>query len=449
MVTSTKPALAGTDFATWIASLPVSWTPQQMEIVGRAHRAARSALPSGIRNLEIADLLADLRMDHESISAALLHEAVNTGKLPLARVREEFGAAIADLVEGVDRLSLIGELHQHRIHKSEQLESLRKMLLAMAKDARVVLISLGSQLCKIRNIDLLPESQRQRLAHETVDVFAPLANRLGIGQFKWEMEDRALRCLDPHTYKTLAKALDERRSDRERYISEVMGLLKRELEKAGVRAEVTGRAKHLYSIWRKMQRKHVPFEQIFDVHAVRILVASVTDCYAALGTVHALWKNIPQEFDDYVAHPKDNGYQSLHTAVLGPQGKTVEVQIRTHDMHRNAELGIAAHWRYKEGAARNHTLDDQIAWLRQILEWKEDTADAGDFLDQFKAEALSRPGLCVHPCWAKSSSCRKARPYSTSPITSIPAWGTAPRRENQWSHRTLSYQLHNGEQPKS
>jgi len=235
----------------------------------------------------------------------------------------------------------------------------------------------------------LPEDRQRRIARETMDIFAPLANRLGIWQMKWELEDLAFRYLEPAAYRQTAGLLAERRVDREAYIGRFVATLAAELDKSGIAAEVTGRPKHIYSIWRKMQNKGRDFERISDVRAVRVLVNDIRDCYAALGVVHSLWQHIPGEFDDYIATPKENNYRSIHTAVIGPEGKTVEVQIRTHDMHNQSELGVAAHWRYKEGARADKSYDAKIAWLRSLLEWKDEIAEAADFVDQFKSEVFS------------------------------------------------------------
>lgn len=391
MVSLRKVLPADTDFDAWLATLQVNWTSSQLEVVHRAYALATMADQAQpekglFPGLAIADILADLRMDYAIVAAALLYDAVVQGRLSIPQLEEGFGATIARLVDGVNKLDIIGDFQQQGEHR--QLESLRRMLLALAQDIRVVLIKLAMQLYQVRTLNSLPEDQRRRIAQETLDIFAPLANRLGIGRIKWELEDLALRHLDSIRYKDLARALDERRADRERYISQVVGQLQGELRRAGIKAEVQGRAKHIYSIWRKMQRKQLPFHQIFDVRALRIMVHSVADCYAALGVVHSLWNHIPREFDDYIANPKDNGYQSLHTAVVGPQGKTLEVQIRTYEMHQGAELGVAAHWRYKEGGTQGAHFERQIAWLRQILEWKDEKAEISDFLDRFKAEAF-------------------------------------------------------------
>ncbi len=394
MVSSRQTALAGADFDTWLNTLQINWPIQQIDIVRMAYAL------SGKPDLAVADLLAaDLGMDYEVIAAALLHESIVTEQTNLNMVEEKFGSSIACLVRGINKLDTIGELHQSSQHAGNQLESLRKMLLAMAQDVRVVFIKLAMHLHNLRNIDNSSKEWRSRLARETLDIFTPLANRLGIGRIKWEMEDLALRCLDANVYRQIATALDERRADRERYISRVMKELRDYLHQAGICAEVSGRAKHIYSIWRKMQKKNLFFEQIFDVRAVRVMVDTVNDCYAALGVVHANWNHIHQEFDDYIVHPKLNGYQSLHTAVVGPEGRALEVQIRTYKMHQNAELGIAAHWRYKEGVENtsSNKAEQQIAWLRQILEYRDEITDDSDLLERFKTEAFQDRVYAITP----------------------------------------------------
>ncbi len=392
MVASRQTALAGADFDTWLNTLRVQWSPAQIEMVRRAY------VLSGEPELAVADLLADLGMDHETAAAALLHELTASGQWTLSRLRDEFGPAVAQMVDGLIKLDAIGELHQSSQHMGRQLESLRKMLLAMAQDLRVVLIRLAMQLHTLRQLGQRPVEEQRRIARETLDVFSPLANRLGIGRIKWEMEDLALRYLNPPVYKQIASALEQRRADREHYIARAMEELRDHLQEAQIHAEVSGRVKHIYSIWWKMQRKKLSFEQIFDVRAVRVMVDTVNDCYAALGVVHTLWNHIHREFDDYIAHPKPNGYQSLHTAVIGPEGRTLEVQIRTADMHRHAELGVAAHWRYKEGGAGpGAAAAQQIAWLRQMLESREEETDDGDLLERFKAEAFQDRVYAITP----------------------------------------------------
>ena len=258
----------------------------------------------------------------------------------------------------------------------------------MVEDVRVVLVKLADRLHNMRTLAPLPEANAVASRSETLDIYAPLAGRLGIWRFKWEMEDLAFRYLDPEVYQRLARQLDERRSDRERYIASVASTLSKHLSEAGISAEVFGRPKHIYSIWRKMQAKGLEFRQVLDQRGVRVLVDSVADCYAALGVGARLWPHVPKEFDDYITNPKRNHYQSLHTAVVGPEGKTVEVQIRTRQMHHHAEYGVAAHWRYKEKSDKDHASRRRVAWLRQVLEWKDDSDELGAFMDRFEAEVL-------------------------------------------------------------
>jgi GTP pyrophosphokinase len=440
MVTPKRILPSDTGFDNWLASLPVKWNAAQLEAVRRAHVLTTT------RGLAVADLLADLHMDHEVVIAALLHEPVTEGRMTLRGVEELFGPAVARLVDGVSRLNLIGDLHQQGPRAQQQLESLRKMLLAMAQDVRVVLIRLAICLIRMRHLKTFPSAEQHRIARETLDIFSPLANRLGMAQIKWELEDLALRCLEPVSYKQLAQALDERRTERERYITQVIQELQAELQKAGIHAEVSGRAKHIYSIWRKMQLKQLPFEQIFDVRAVRVTVDSVADCYAALGVVHALWNHIRHEFDDYIANPKSNGYQSLHTAVVGPEGKTLEVQIRTWDMHRHAELGVAAHWRYKEGGAYTSAFEQQIAWLRQLLEWKDEITDAGDFLDRFKAEAFQDYVYVITPKGAVVELAQGATPLDFAYHIHTEVGHRCRGAKVNGRIVPLSYELKNGEQ---
>ena len=287
-----------------------------------------------------------------------------------------------------------------RTHAKPQAENLRKMLLAMVGDIRVVLIKLAERTQALRFLIIGDAEARAQAARETQDLFAPLANRLGVWQLKWELEDLALRALEPETYKQIARLLDERRLDRQHYIENVKATLKRELAAAGVKAEVSGRPKHIYSIWNKMRRKQSGIDSVYDIRAVRVLVPEVPDCYAALGVVHNLWTPLAKEFDDYIAKPKANNYRSLHTAVSGPEDKPLEVQIRTHEMHRHSEYGVAAHWRYKEGAGagrRDPGYEEKIAWLRQVLDWKDAVADAGEWLQQFKSSLFTETIYVLTP----------------------------------------------------
>ncbi len=386
--------------AEWLTSIAPGRSPEEMAVITRAcdfalraHAGQQRASgePYFQHSLAVANILAELRLDHETLAAAILHDVAEDTSIEPEQLRAEFGDTIARLVDGVTKMKLIqsfqhlsGDDRQERA----QAENLRKMLLAMAEDIRVVLIKLADRTHNMRTLFALPADKQQRIAKETLDIFAPLANRLGIWQLKWELEDLSMRYLDPALYKRIAGLLDERRIDRERYISDFIALLQQELGKTGVRAAISGRPKHIYSIWRKMERKKVGYDRIHDVRGVRILVDTVADCYKALGVVHGLWQYIAGEFDDYIATPKENDYQSIHTAVIGPEGRTVEVQIRTHAMHEHNELGVAAHWQYKEGTSADEAMNRRVAWLRQLLEWKDEIADADEFVDRFRGEVF-------------------------------------------------------------
>ncbi len=393
----------------WLQQLAGHRPEAEREILARALLLSRQAHAGQQRQsgepylshvLAVADILNDLNLDYETLAAAMLHDTVEDTAITLAQIEQDFGPNVARLVDGVTKMGRISRLHdvQGAGHRDQQdAESLRKLLLAMVEDVRVVLIKLADRLHNMRTLKYLDEPRQRSIAKETLEIYAPLANRLGIGQIKWELEDLSLRFLDPQSYRDIAAQLDERRVDRERFIDRVVRHLRRELEAAGVQADVTGRPKHIYSIWKKMQRKNLPFNQIFDVRAVRVIVERDADCYAALGVVHSLWHHIPKEFDDYIANPKENDYRSLHTAVVGPGGQTVEVQIRSRDMHEYAELGIAAHWHYKEGGRYDPNIEQRVAWLRQLLEWKEEEASASDFVDRFKSESGSERVYVMTP----------------------------------------------------
>lgn len=339
---------------------------------------------SYLTGLAMADILADLKLDQESIVAAVLYRAVREGKTTLDIVRKEFGVDTALLIEGVLRMATISQIINPNSGNSKfsqsqlQLDNMRKMLVAMIDDVRVALIKLAERTFAIRELKDASDERKRRVAREIFDIYAPLAHRLGIGQIKWELEDLSFRYLEPEAYKHIARLLDEKRLQRDEYIQNVIKQLKSALTAADIQAEISGRAKHIYSIWRKMQRKKLSFHELYDIRAVRIMVREVRDCYAVLGIVHSLWKHIPKEFDDYIATPKENGYRSLHTAVIGPDGKALEVQIRTQNMHEEAELGVCAHWVYKEGTKGNSKdagYESKIAWLRQVLEWQEDMGE--------------------------------------------------------------------------
>ena len=371
----------------------------ELELVNRAYEQAvlahdgqtrASGEPYVVHCVEVARMLAELGLDHRAVAAGLLHDVVEDTDWTVDDVRRRFDDEVAQLVDGVTKLAYIDTMSKmgKRDIEDQEAESLRKMFLAMVDDVRVVLIKLADRLHNMRTLGSLSQDRRERIARETLEIFAPLANRLGIWQMKWELEDLGLRYFDPETYHYIAELIDERREARELYINKIVAELQARLRLEGIAAEVSGRPKHIYSIYRKMRRKGIEFDQIYDVRGLRVVVDSVQDCYAALGVVHALWRPIPGEFDDFIATPKDNMYQSLHTAVVGPEGKTVEVQIRSREMHRRAELGIAAHWRYKEGMKRDQAYENKVAWLRSLMDWRTDVEDAREFIDTLKSDVL-------------------------------------------------------------
>jgi GTP pyrophosphokinase len=396
LISERAPALQA-----WLDTAGARFSDAERAVLARALDLAAAALHGVIRHsgepalthaLGTADVLLTLPLDHAAVAAALLSPMLATAADATAQIHEQFGGTIAALAEGAGRMEEISALTTRELpgkkkpeQQAAQLEALRKMLLAMVEDVRVVLLKLADHTHELRYV-LRCEDQklRREVAELARDIFAPLANRLGIWQLKWELEDLALRVLEPDAYRRIARLIDEKRADRERYIAAVVALLKGELRRAGVAAEVVGRPKHIFSIYKKMSKKDIEYKEIYDVRAVRILVDSVKDCYAALGLVHQLWSPIPKEFDDYIARPKANQYRSLHTAVIGPEDKAIEVQIRTHEMHQHSEFGVAAHWRYKEGARRDPGYEEKIAWLRQILDWREDVGAAGELVEQFK-----------------------------------------------------------------
>jgi len=334
--------------------------------------------------LEVAFILARLRMDVPVIVSGLLHDTIEDTSVSFAQLQEDFGDNVAQLVDGVTKIGRIS----FRTSEERQAENFRKMLLAMARDLRVILIKLADRLHNMRTLEFLPDDLQQKVARETLDIYAPLANRLGISWLKGELEDLSFRYLEPEAYRDLLEKVSLRRKERESYIETILDLIRRKLDEQGIDGEVTGRSKHLYSIYMKMERQGIDFAQVHDLFAFRIIVDSVRDCYAALGIIHASWKPVPGRFKDYIAMPKANLYQSLHTTVIGPYGERMEVQIRTEEMHRIAEEGIAAHWKYKEEgksviAGRE---ERNFRWLRQMLEWQQEVKDSQEFLDAVKVE---------------------------------------------------------------
>ena len=393
-------------YAALVGKLKTYLADSDLELIQRAYQFAKEAHKGQQRKsgeafithpLATARILADLHLDAAAIAAALLHDVPEDTQVPLSKVQEDFGPEIAKLVDGVTKLSRINwdviEESKRRVSKQSDdelnawAENVRKMFLAMADDTRVVLIKLADRLHNISTLIYLPQNKRREIAQETMEIYAPLASRLGMWQMKWQLEDGAFRHLEPQQYKEIAGMVAGRRASRERYISNVIAILHDELERAGIKAEISGRPKHIYSIYRKMQSRGVDFSQMYDLLAVRVLVDEVPDCYSALGIVHALWHPIPGQFDDYIAMPKESLYQSLHTSVIGPEGKPLEIQIRTHEMHRLAEYGVAAHWRYKEGGKRDVKFEQKIAWLRQLMDWQKDVAGgAKEFVESLKTD---------------------------------------------------------------
>ena len=335
---------------------------------------------SFLTGLEMVDILAELQLDQEALVAAVVYRGVRENKISLKDVAERYGKEVGKLVDGVLGMAAISHLRNDSEEKvfgqqsAEQTENVRKMLVAMVDDVRVALIKLAERTCAIRAVKNAPEERKRKVAREVFDIYAPLAHRLGIGHIKWELEDLGFRYLMPDDYMSIAKLLDEKRLDRQDYIDYVVESLNTQIQKNHIDVEVYGRAKHIYSIWRKMQRKNIGFSEVYDIRAVRILVPTTKDCYEVLGIVHTLWRNIPHEFDDYIAAPKENGYRSLHTAVVGPNSRVIEVQIRSHAMHEEAEYGVCAHWRYKgtDSSSNEDSYEQKIEWLRQVLDWHEE-----------------------------------------------------------------------------
>jgi guanosine-3',5'-bis(diphosphate) 3'-pyrophosphohydrolase len=354
------------------------------ELATRAHQGQTRVTGEAYitHPLAAAQILAELGIDPIAITAAILHDVPEDTDFTLVELEEGFGPEVAQLVDGVTKLS---KFSTHS-YEEQQAENIRKMFLAMADDIRVVLIKLADRLHNMRTLYALPTEKQQRIARQTLEIYAPLAERLGIWSVKWELEDLAFKTLEPERYRELARMLDTRRKGREAFIHRAIETLRPELVKAGITADLTGRPKHLYSIWKKMQRKSADIGEIYDVYAIRLLVDEVRDCYAALGVVHSLWRPIPGQFDDYIAVPKPNLYQSLHTAVIALDGQPLEIQIRTHAMHNVSEVGIAAHWRYKEGSKADRDYDQKLAWLRQVMDWQRDVSDATEFVEGVKLD---------------------------------------------------------------
>lgn len=377
------------DFASRLKLLTLS--AEKVELLNKA-QALCLACDNTTRQstaIEMVEILAELNLDADSLATAYLTPYFINNLVTLETVEEQLGSSIAVLLNGVAQMATISTL-AHQGKGTVQVDNIRRMLLAMVEDVRAVVIKLAEQVCHLRNVKNAAEEERVIAAKETADIFAPLANRLGIGQLKWELEDLSFRYLHPNIYKNIAKQLDDKRLAREAYMEDMVAQVKSRLSEAGIEAEVYGRPKHIYSIYKKMAQKNYEFDQLFDIRAMRIVVQRLQDCYGALGIVHTNWRHLHKEFDDYVATPKQNGYQSIHTVVFGPEGKTVEIQIRTSDMHQDAELGVAAHWMYKEGAlpGRGSGYEQKISWLRKLLQWQEEVVDGSDLAQELKNQVV-------------------------------------------------------------
>jgi len=386
--------MSKTSFEQWLNSLELSASKHQAleSLWSQVASYFNDQEECQSKSLEMVEILSALNLDKDSLSAAFLCPLFEYKCISLEFIKENFNQKIYSLCNGVSQMEAIKALQQSQSTQvsAGQVDNIRRMLLAMVDDVRAVVIKLAERLCHLRIVKNSDEETRVLAAKETENIYAPLANRLGIGQLKWELEDIAFRYLHPDVYKKIAKLLDEKRLDRERYMVDFVDNLSGQLKGLDIKGEVYGRPKHIFSIWKKMQQKSLDFEQLFDVRAVRVVVEKVQDCYGALGIVHTSWKHLANEFDDYVATPKSNGYQSIHTVVLGPEGKSVEVQIRTQQMHDDAELGVAAHWRYKEGTASGKStgFDEKVNWLRKILQWQEDVTESVELIDELRSQVF-------------------------------------------------------------
>jgi len=368
------------------------YNPQaDLQMVIKAYQYADAAHEGQLRNsgekyivhpVNVALILAELNMDTPTIIAGLLHDVIEDTNTSYDKIVEEFGKEVADIVDGVTKLKKL----KYKTKQENQAENLRKMVLAMAKDIRVIIVKLADRLHNMRTLEYMTDEKKKEKALETLEIYAPIAHRLGMSKIKWELEDLSLRYLDPENYYDLVEKVSKRRREREAYIQNIISILKEKLSEMDIHCDISGRPKNFYSIYKKMFNQGKTFEQIFDLTAVRILVDNIKDCYGALGIVHTLWKPLPGRFKDYIAMPKPNMYQSLHTTVIGNEGEIFEVQIRTYEMHKTAEYGIAAHWKYKEGYSKSDSFDDKLTWLRQLLEWQADLNDPREFMETLKID---------------------------------------------------------------
>lgn len=386
------------DFSQLIAKAREYLPPQKIAVVEEAYNFALGAHQGQVRKsgepymehpLHVASTLAELQLDASALAAALLHDVPENCGIPISEIEAKFGAEVSKLVDGTTKLGKLARQAPDVVTRESQAENLRKMLVAMAEDLRVVFIKLADRLHNMLTLNALSPDRRRGIAQETLEIYAPLAHRLGIWELMWQLEDLSFRYLEPRRYRQIASLIGTRRTQRESFIAQVIQILSQEFDKAGLKAEVSGRPKHIYSIYQKMEKYSAQgkyFDKIHDLLALRVLVGTVPDCYRALGVIHSLWHPLPESFDDFIANPKPNGYQSLHTAVMYQGTTPLEIQIRTRDMHHIAEYGIASHWRYKEGEKKDKRFEESIAWLRQLIDWHRELSGAEEFLESVKTD---------------------------------------------------------------